>query len=96
MQDEQPSEPMQNVTNRSAIEILQFKVIRYVVGEIYRLHSVLYFKVMKEIEFNASKLALANIAFKGSELALILMAALFCKLQDKVTPVFTILAVHLK
>lgn len=96
MQDEQPSESMQNVTNRSAIEILQFKVIRYVVGEIHRLHSVLYFKVMKEIEFSASNLALANLAFKGSELALILMAVLFCKLQDKVTPVFTILAVHLK
>jgi hypothetical protein len=68
MQDEQPSEPMQNVTNRWAIEILQFKVIRYVVGEIHRLQSVHYFKVMKELEFSASKLTVAK-TFKGSELA---------------------------
>ena len=96
MQAEQPSEPMQKANTMSAREFLQYKVIRDVIGEIHRLRSVLYFKVMKEIEFSASKLARANLAFNGSELALILMAVLFCKLQDKVTPVSTILAVYLK
>ena len=96
MQDEQLSEPMQNEHTMSARESLQFQFTRDVIDEIHRLRSVLYFKVMKEIEFSASKLALANLAFNGSELALILMAVLFCKLQDKVTPVSTILAVYLK